>query len=126
MQKYGGYANIAKSTMEYIGGRPMSKVIHLEGDSFGKEVLESKGVVLVDFWASWCGPCKMLGPILEELSEEVDVKITKINVDDYPGIAGEYGIRSIPTMIIFKDGEKVDQLIGLMQKGNLKEKLEAY
>ena len=104
----------------------MSKVIHLEDDSFKKEVLEGKGIVLVDFWASWCGPCKMLGPILDEISEEVSAKVTKINVDDYPNIASEYGIRSIPTMIIFKDGQKVDQLIGLMQKPALKEKLESY
>ncbi len=102
----------------------MSKVIHLDVDSFKSEVLEGTGVVLVDFWASWCGPCKMLGPILDELSQEVSVKIAKVNVDDYPNIAADYGIRSIPTMIIFKDGEKIDQLIGLMQKGAIKEKLE--
>lgn len=104
----------------------MSKVIHLDVDSFKSEVLEGKGLVLVDFWASWCGPCKMLGPILDELSDEVTTKITKVNVDDYPNIAADYGIRSIPTMIIFKDGEKVEQLIGLMQKGAIKEKLENY
>ncbi len=104
----------------------MSKVIHLDVDSFKSEVLEGTGVVLVDFWASWCGPCKMLGPILDELSQEVSVKIAKVNVDDYPNIAADYGIRSIPTMIIFKDGEKTDQLIGLMQKGAIKEKLEQY
>lgn len=104
----------------------MSKVIHLDVDTFKSEVLEEKGLVLVDFWASWCGPCKMLGPILDELSDEVTTKITKVNVDDYPNIAADYGIRSIPTMIIFKDGEKVEQLIGLMQKGAIKEKLENY
>ncbi len=104
----------------------MSKVVHLDVDSFKSEVLEGTGIVLVDFWASWCGPCKMLGPILDELSQEVSVKIAKVNVDDYPNIAADYGIRSIPTMIIFKDGEKVDQLIGLMQKGAIKEKLEQY
>lgn len=104
----------------------MSKVIHLDVDSFKSEVLEEKGLVLVDFWASWCGPCKMLGPILDELSDEVTTKITKVNVDDYPNIAADYGIRSIPTMIIFKEGEKVEQLIGLMQKGAIKEKLENY
>lgn len=104
----------------------MSKVIHLDVDSFKNEVLEGEGLVVVDFWASWCGPCKMLGPILDELSDEVTAKITKVNVDDYPNIAADYGIRSIPTMIIFKDGEKVEQLIGLMQKGAIKEKLENY
>lgn len=104
----------------------MSKVVHLDVDSFKSEVLEGTGVVLVDFWASWCGPCKMLGPILDELSQEVTAKIAKVNVDDYPNIAADYGIRSIPTMIVFKDGEKTDQLIGLMQKGAIKEKLEQY
>ena len=105
----------------------MSKVIHLSEETFKTEVTaEGTGIVLVDFWASWCGPCKMLGPILDEVSDEVTAKITKVNVDDYPNIAAEYGIRSIPTMIIFKDGEKVEQLIGLMQKGAIKEKLENY
>ncbi|WP_372713575.1 thioredoxin [Ilyobacter sp.] len=104
----------------------MSKVIQLDEATFKTEVLEGKGVVLVDFWASWCGPCKMLGPILDELSEEVTVNICKVNVDEYSGLAAEYGIRSIPTMIVFKDGEKVDQLVGLIQKPALKEKLEAY
>lgn len=105
----------------------MSKVIHLSEETFKTEVTaEGTGIVLVDFWASWCGPCKMLGPILDEVSDEVTAKITKVNVDDYPNIAADYGIRSIPTMIIFKDGEKVEQLIGLMQKGAIKEKLENY
>ena len=104
----------------------MSKVLHLDDNSFSKEVLEEKGLVVVDFWASWCGPCKMLGPILDELSEEIDTKICKVNVDEVDTLAREYGIRSIPTMIIFKDGEPVDQLVGLMQKGALKEKLAEY
>ena len=104
----------------------MSKVLHLDDSSFSKEVLKEKGLVVVDFWASWCGPCKMLGPILDELSEEIDAKICKVNVDEVDTLAREYGIRSIPTMIIFKDGEPVDQLVGLMQKGALKEKLAEY
>lgn len=104
----------------------MSKVIHLDEATFKSEVLEGKGVVIVDFWADWCGPCKMLGPILDELSEEVTATICKVNVDEYSSLASEYGIRSIPTLIAFKDGEKVDQLVGLMQKNVLKEKLEAY
>ncbi len=104
----------------------MSKVIHLDEATFKTEVLEGEGIVLVDFWASWCGPCKMLGPILDELSDEVEAKISKVNVDEHSGLASEYGIRSIPTMIVFKDGKKIDQLIGLMQKPALKEKLESY
>lgn len=105
----------------------MSKVVHLDNTNFKQEVLDAKGVVLIDFWAAWCGPCKMIGPILDELSEELDnAKITKVNVDEAQDLAGEYGIRSIPTLIIFKDGEKVDTMIGLQQKDVLKEKLEEY
>jgi thioredoxin 1 len=104
----------------------MSKVLHLDENSFSKEVLEENGLVIVDFWASWCGPCKMLAPILDELSEEINAKICKVNVDEVDTLAREYGIRSIPTMIIFKDGKPVDQLVGLMQKDSLKEKLAAY
>lgn len=105
----------------------MSKVLHLDNTNFKQEVLDSKGVVLVDFWAAWCGPCKMIGPILEELSAEMEnAKITKVNVDEAQDLAGEYGIRSIPTLIVFKDGEKVDTMIGLQQKDVLKAKLEEY
>ena len=93
---------------------------------FRSEVIESKGLVLVDFWADWCGPCKMLAPILEELSGETEAKICKVNVDESGDLAGDYGIRSIPTMIVFKDGVKVDQIVGLRQKSELLEKLNSY
>ncbi|MCJ8342144.1 MAG: thioredoxin [Cetobacterium sp.] len=105
----------------------MSNIVKLDVNNFKKEVLEAKGLVLVDFWADWCGPCKMLGPILDELSTELElIKIAKVNVDESGELAGEYGIRSIPTMIIFKDGQKVDQIVGLRQKSELKELLLQY
>lgn len=104
----------------------MGKVLSLNNSNFKGEVIESKRLVLVDFWADWCGPCKMLAPILEELSGETEAKICKVNVDESGDLAGDYGIRSIPTMIIFKDGVKVDQIVGLRQKSELLEKLNSY
>ena len=104
----------------------MGKVLSLNNSNFKGEVIESKGLVLVDFWADWCGPCKMLAPILEELSGETEAKICKVNVDESGDLAGDYGIRSIPTMIIIKDGVKVDQIVGLRQKSELLEKLNSY
>lgn len=102
----------------------MSNIVKLDINSFGKEVLQHSGVVLVDFWAEWCGPCKMQLPILEKISDELEnIKICKVNVDENNELAAEYGIRSIPTMIIFKNGSKVDQIIGLRQKNELIEKL---
>lgn len=104
----------------------MSKVIHLDETNFDAEVLNYNGVVLVDFWAAWCGPCKMLGPILDDLSEEIPQKVAKVNVDEVEALAQKYKIRSIPTMIVFKDGEIIETLVGLMQKQALKDKLAGY
>ncbi len=104
----------------------MSKVLHLDTSNFHEEVLDSKGVVLVDFWASWCNPCKMLSPILDEVSEVVEAKITKVNVDEVDELSNKYKIRTIPTMIIFKDGEIVDTINGLLPKDVLIGKLNNY
>ncbi|MEL7832501.1 thioredoxin [Fodinibius sp. Rm-B-1B1-1] len=107
----------------------MSKALELTDDSFEDEVLnaDSDQPVLVDFWAEWCGPCKMVGPIVEELAEEFDgkAKVGKVDVDSNPEISTKYGIRSIPSLLIFKDGEVVDQIVGAVPKAQLKKQLEA-
>ncbi len=102
------------------------KIAHLNSDTF-KTAIASSAPVLVDFWAPWCGPCKAIAPILEELATELDgkVTITKVNVDDNDTIASEYGVRAIPTMLLFKDGKLVETLVGMMPKAALKEKLLA-
>ena len=96
-------------------------VLHVTDGNFEQEVLKSGKPVLVDFWAPWCGPCKALGPLVEELAAEYEdqIVISKLNVDDSPATAGKYGVRSIPTVILFKNGEVVDSLIGLVPKERL-------
>ena len=104
----------------------MADIIKVDISSFENEVLNHLGIVLVDFWAEWCGPCKMQLPILEKISDEIpSVKICKINVDENTDLAVKFGIRSIPTMMVFKNGEKVEQLIGLKNKKELSKKLKA-
>ncbi len=89
--------------------------------NFEAEVLQAAEPVVVDFWAEWCGPCKMIGPSLEELAKEYGgkVKITKLNVDENPAVAGKLGIRSIPTLMLFKDGKLASQKVGAAPKGEL-------
>ncbi|GGJ24730.1 MULTISPECIES: thioredoxin [Paenibacillus] len=96
-------------------------IVNVSDQTFANEV-EEQGTVLVDFWAPWCGPCKMLAPILDELATEVgdSVKIAKVNVDENPESASRFGVMSIPTMIFFKDGQPVDKVVGLNSKDSLK------
>jgi thioredoxin 1 len=97
-------------------------IISLTQENFALEVLQSTSPVLVDFWAEWCGPCKMIAPILDELADEYDgrVKIGKVNIDEQQGVAAEYGIRAIPTLLLFHKGQVADQIIGLRSKRDLK------
>ncbi len=105
----------------------MGKPITITDDSFQAEVVDSSLPVLVDFWAVWCGPCRMVAPIVDELAVEYEgrVKVGKVDVDSEQKIAADYGIRSIPTLLIFKNGELADQVVGAVPKKQLVEKLEA-
>jgi thioredoxin len=98
------------------------KIVTLTQENFAAEVLQSASPVLVDFWAEWCGPCKMLAPILDELAVEYDgrVKIGKVNIDEQQPVAAEYGIRAVPTLLLFSKGQVADQLVGLRSKRDLK------
>jgi thioredoxin 1 len=99
----------------------------LTQETFQKEVLQHKGTVVVDFYTTWCHPCKLLSPILEELSKEMkDVKFSKVNADEYGELAAQYDIRSVPTLYIFKNGKAVDTLMGVQQKEVLKKKIASF
>ena len=99
--------------------------ITLTEENFQKEVLESNQPVLVDFWAAWCGPCHVLGPVVEELAGELagQAKVGKLNVDENPGVASRYGVRSIPTVLIFDQGKVADSTVGVVPKETLRDKI---
>lgn len=100
-------------------------VVHLNKDNFKSEVLDSKGLVLVDFWATWCGPCQMLGPVIEEIAGEVtDAKICKLDVDENQELAKEYRVMSIPTLIVFKDGQIAKREVGAKPKDEILQMLK--
>lgn len=102
-------------------------VLHLTDATFKKEALESNLPVLVDFWAPWCGPCKMIAPVIEELAKEYDkkIKFCKINIDNDAKVAAQFGVMSIPTLIFFKNGKAADQAVGALNKVQLKKKIDS-
>jgi len=102
------------------------KPVHLTDKNFKQEVLESDLPVLVDFWADWCGPCKMIAPLIEEIAQQYSgkIKVAKLNIDEGQATTTKYGIMSIPTLIIFKDGKATDQVVGALSKKDLAAKIE--
>lgn len=106
----------------------MSEVPAVTDATFKDEVLDSAAPVLVDFWAPWCGPCRMVAPVVEEIAQQFEkkVKVVKLNTDENPNIASQYGIRSIPTLMIFKGGQKVDMVVGAVPKTTLANTLNKH
>lgn len=106
----------------------MSSTVPVTDASFKEDVLDSEIPVLVDFWAPWCGPCRMVGPVVDEIAEQYagQVKVVKLNTDENPNVASQYGIRSIPTLMIFKGGQRVDMVVGAVPKTTLANTLEKY
>ena len=106
----------------------LKNTITITDDNFDNEVVQSEIPVLVDFWAEWCGPCKVIGPTIDSLAADYrdKIKVAKLNVDDNPQAASRFGVRSIPTMIFFKDGEAQQSVVGIKPKGQLAELIEHY
>ncbi len=102
------------------------KIVTLTADNFATEVVKSAAPVLVDFWAEWCGPCKSIAPLLDELAEEYHgrAKIGKVNIDDHQGLALQFNVRAIPTLLLFKQGQVIEQVVGLRGKRELKASLD--
>ncbi|HCC68659.1 MAG TPA: thioredoxin [Nitrospiraceae bacterium] len=103
------------------------EVTNVTANTWDKEVTQHKGLIMVDFWATWCGPCRVVAPVVEELAKEYvgRAKFVKVNTDESPDLAGQYRVMGIPTLMFFKDGKQVDQIVGAVPKGQLKTKLDS-
>ena len=115
---------VQKNTLEW---KMSDKILQLTDDGFENDVINAAGPVLVDFWAEWCGPCKMIAPILDEIADEYEGKLTigKLNIDQNAGTPPKFGIRGIPTLLLFKDGSVAATKVGALSKTQLKEFLDA-
>ena len=105
------------------------KTITVTDDSFGNEVESAAGLTIVDFWAAWCGPCRIVAPVIEQLANEYDeegLRVAKVDVDANPAVTMRFGVRSIPSILFFKDGEHVDTVVGAQPKKHLEEKVKAH
>jgi thioredoxin 1 len=120
------YTMFVGSELGELRRLPTMAIVEVTDQNFSDEV--KSGTVLVDFWAPWCGPCKMIAPVLEELDSEIgdQLKIAKLNVDNNPETAGRFGVMSIPTLMVFKDGEMVSKMVGFQPKEQLREWLDSY
>jgi thioredoxin 1 len=106
----------------------MSSAVAVTDSSFDQDVINSEVPVLVDFWAPWCGPCRMVAPVVDEIAEQYEgkIKVVKLNTDENPNVASQYGIRSIPTLMLFKGGQRVDVVVGAVPKATLANTIEKY
>ncbi|WP_222913129.1 thioredoxin [Natrinema sp. SYSU A 869] len=107
-------------------GQSIDEPLHIESENHLEDVVDDHGVVLVDFHADWCGPCQMLEPVLEGLADETEAVIAKVDVDEHQQLAGAYGVRSVPTLVLFADGEQVEQHTGVLPADRLRSLIEGY
>jgi thioredoxin 1 len=123
-----GATSMLAWSLTFYGGHDMADTtVHLTEQNFDETLAQAEGVLMVDFWAEWCGPCKAIAPVLEELTRDAGGRLTlaKVNVDENHGLAARYGVRSIPTVLFMKDGKVLDQVVGAVPRAKLKEKLAA-
>lgn len=105
--------------------RTADEPIHVEGDDHLQQLVDDNDIVLVDFYADWCGPCKMLEPTVEQLADETDAIVAKVDIDQYQAIAQDYRVQGVPTLYLFADGEAVEQMVGVQDKATLESKIDA-